>query len=417
MNQIGADKESRNFSDRHEWALGKEVFHTIAVLCPNLDIDLFATRLNNQLDTYCCWKLDPGSRYVDTFSIDWSKFSFYAFPPFSLVPRCVQTISQDKAKGILVVPLWPTQPWFPLLLHDAVRQSTSSSTKLQIASTSPLGSSRPTTQKVALDGVSALRNSIGQFDLSAEATKRVMASWRTGTQKQYMTYIEQWLDFCGKRNINYCQPNVSDVIHFLMQLFNNGLSYSAINTARSALSTVVEMNNGCSIGSHPLVSRLIKGVYQSWPPTPKYSQIWDVSAVLRYLGTLHPVREISLKNLTLKFVMLLLLVSRKRGQDVHMLNIEGMKLNASSCEFKILHHTKTNKLGNETNRILIPQYQPDRKICPLETLVKYLDRTKVIRKYEQSLFISYIQPHHKVSRDTISRSVLESAGIDSFKND
>jgi hypothetical protein len=175
------------------------------------------------------------------------------------------------------------------------------------------------------------------------------------------------------------------------------------------------MNNGCSIGSHPLVSRLIKGVYQSRPPTPKYCHIWDVSGVLRYLGTLHPVKDISLKQLTLKLAMLLLLVSGKRGQDVHMLSLEGMKLDASSYEFRVLHHTKTSKPGNETNRILIPQYQPDPKICPLNTLVEYLNRTKVIRKDEQSLFISYIQPHHKVSRDTISRwtkSVLESAGID-----
>ena len=63
----------------------------------------------------------------------------------------------------------------------------------------------------------------------------------------------------------------------------------------------------------------------------------------------------------------------------------------------------------------VPQYQPDTKICPLETLMEYLHRTKLIHKGKQSLFISYIQPHHKVSRDTISRwtkSVLESAGID-----
>ena len=113
----GADRESRNFSDRHEWSLDKAVFRNIHALYPNLDIDLFATRLNHQLDLYCSWKPDPGAHYVDAFAIDWSKFSFYAFPPFSLVPRCVQKISQDKAKGILVVPLWPTQPWFALLLQ------------------------------------------------------------------------------------------------------------------------------------------------------------------------------------------------------------------------------------------------------------------------------------------------------------
>lgn len=38
--------------------------------------------------------------------------SFYAFHPFSLITRILEKI--DKAKGILVVPYWPSQPWYPL---------------------------------------------------------------------------------------------------------------------------------------------------------------------------------------------------------------------------------------------------------------------------------------------------------------
>ena len=104
-----ADNKSRNFSDKHEWALSKEYFQEIVSVYPELNIDLFASRLNNQLDVYCSWKPDPGCTYVDAFSIDWSNFNFFAFPPFSLIPRCVQKISQDKAKGILLIPVWPCQ--------------------------------------------------------------------------------------------------------------------------------------------------------------------------------------------------------------------------------------------------------------------------------------------------------------------
>ncbi|XP_015763048.1 PREDICTED: uncharacterized protein LOC107342108 [Acropora digitifera] len=111
------DNKSRNFSDKHEWALSKEYFQEIVSVYPELNIDLFASRLNNQLDVYCSWKPDPGCTYVDAFSIDWSNFNFFAFPPFSLIPRCVQKISQDKAKGILLIPVWPTQTWFPLVLQ------------------------------------------------------------------------------------------------------------------------------------------------------------------------------------------------------------------------------------------------------------------------------------------------------------
>lgn len=47
-------------------------------------------------------------------TISWSPYYFYAFPPFCLILRVLQKIISDKAEGVVVVPLWPTQPWFPL---------------------------------------------------------------------------------------------------------------------------------------------------------------------------------------------------------------------------------------------------------------------------------------------------------------
>nr|CAH7717737.1 unnamed protein product [Callosobruchus chinensis] len=41
-------------------------------------------------------------------------FLFYAFPPFCLVAKVLDKISNDKATGIVIVPNWPTQPWYPL---------------------------------------------------------------------------------------------------------------------------------------------------------------------------------------------------------------------------------------------------------------------------------------------------------------
>ena len=105
---VRADAQSRNFSDKHEWSLNISVFEDILSQYPELNIDLFATRLNHKLPKYCSWKPDPGCSYIDAFSVNWGTYKFYAFPPFSIIPRCLQKISQDRAKGILVVPLWPT---------------------------------------------------------------------------------------------------------------------------------------------------------------------------------------------------------------------------------------------------------------------------------------------------------------------
>jgi hypothetical protein len=74
-------------------------------------------------------------------------------------------------------------------------------------------------------------------------------------------------------------PNVSQVLEFLAELFHSGLHYSAINTARSALSTFISIDNKPS-GSHPLIIRFMKGVFEMRPAMPRYQITWDVSLVL-----------------------------------------------------------------------------------------------------------------------------------------
>ena len=42
---------------------------------------------------------------------------FYAFPPFSVVTQTIQKIEKEKATGVLVVPNWPTQVWYPAIMR------------------------------------------------------------------------------------------------------------------------------------------------------------------------------------------------------------------------------------------------------------------------------------------------------------
>ena len=73
-----------------------------------------------------------------------------------------------------------------------------------------------------------------------------------------------------------------------MRLFNQGLSYSTLNTARSALSTIIIMEGGECFGTNHIVTRFMKGVFESRRPKPKYTKIWDVAVVLKHLSTLYP---------------------------------------------------------------------------------------------------------------------------------
>ena len=113
---VDADQLSRNLNLNLEWMLSKPIFQRIVSLFGKPDIDLFASRLNAQVETYVSWRPQPMAKFVDAFSIDWSQFFFYAFPPFCLISRCVQKIIHDQASGILVIPRWTTQPFFTVVL-------------------------------------------------------------------------------------------------------------------------------------------------------------------------------------------------------------------------------------------------------------------------------------------------------------
>ena len=67
---------------------------------------------------------------------------------------------------------------------------------------------------------------------------------------------------------------------------------------------------GISIGQHPLVTRLIKGVHNSRPPKPRYTVTWDVDTVLRHLRALGDNDSLTLRALSKKLALMDIYASR-----------------------------------------------------------------------------------------------------------
>ena len=118
-----------------------------------------------------------------------------------------------------------------------------------------------TVRKDGVDGLSLVGRALKDRNVSKRASNIIMASWRSGTKKQYSTHIKKWFSYCDKRKVNHFQTDLNSVLDFLSELFENGNSYSAVNTARSALSAIGIIIDGFAVGSHPLVVRFMKGVY------------------------------------------------------------------------------------------------------------------------------------------------------------
>ena len=109
-----ADRLSRMEENDKEWELNHECFNEIRdkLGCP--DIDLFASEYNKKCKDFCSWRPQKGALFIDAFTVSWTDFYFYAFPPFAVILKSLAKIKSEKAYGIIVVPAWRNQPWFPM---------------------------------------------------------------------------------------------------------------------------------------------------------------------------------------------------------------------------------------------------------------------------------------------------------------
>ena len=112
----------------------------------------------------------------------------------------------------------------------------------------------------------------------------------------------------------------------MSELFDEGYAYNSLNIARCALSTILKPEDNYTFGANPTTCRVLKGMYNARPPTARYTQTWDTDIVLKFLCELSPLRDISLKQLTLKFTVLFLLVTKeyiRRTEELRPKNTKG----------------------------------------------------------------------------------------------
>ena len=243
----------------------------------------------------------------------------------------------------------------------------------------------------------------------------IQNSLAKSTQKQYESIIKHWHQFCIDTNINPTEATHIHGIEFLTKLFyESGIGYSAINSARSALSLVIKSENGITFGNQNLVKRYMKGVFRLRPALPRYPYIYDAGKVLAFLDTIKN-ESCSLKDLSAKLVMLLLLVMGQRNQSLASIDINCIRDNNDIITIFIPTILKQTKPGHHLEPIRLVTYPYNINLCPVSMTRQYLQKTENLRTTQNLLFVSYVKPHNSVKPATLARwakTILLQAGID-----
>lgn len=252
--------------------------------------------------------------------------------------------------------------------------------------------------------------------MSIEAINIIIASLRTTTRRQYSSYIDRFLSFVHGNELSL----ITDVqlVEYLNSLYSQGLGYSALNTARSAVSTLLELCGYQPLGrSSGLVTRFMRGVFNNRPTLPRYINTWQPDRLMNYFINSKDVD--SLASVTIKCVSLLALVSSLRVSALHSLKLGDIQFINDQAIIHVSSLQKQTRPGYHPSEIVVDTFSDNCIICPVRTLKKYIDMSSTHRNAEEQLFLSFCKPYKKVAKSTIARwlnTALRQAGIDtSFK--
>ena len=160
-------------------------------------------------------------------------------------------------------------------------------------------------------------------------------------------------------------PTVVTLLKFLTFLFEKrSLSYSSLNTARSAVSTF-SLAKKTSLGSHPLISQFMKGVFNLKPKLPKTSFTWDTGIVLKYLQKWHPSKNLDLLQLSIKVTLLCLLVAGQRGQTIWALNLNNITWGGDRVTCRIGEVLKTTSEKRHQDDLVFLMFSLTLRHCVL----------------------------------------------------
>ena len=116
-------------TDYDDWSIDHSIFRRLDTKWGPHTVDRFASHYNAQLGRFNSRFWNPGSKAIDVFTCNWGGENNWLCPPIYLVPRVVQHAKKCAAKATLLIPEWPSAPFWPILFPDGYHAEVSVSDK------------------------------------------------------------------------------------------------------------------------------------------------------------------------------------------------------------------------------------------------------------------------------------------------
>ena len=110
-----ADFYSR-MNDTDNWSIDDETFKFVEGKFGSFSVDRFANNLNRKTNIFNSKFYCPGTSHVNAFTDDWGgSGKNWLCPPISCLGSVWRHLKLCKAKGTLLLPIWPSSYFWPLI--------------------------------------------------------------------------------------------------------------------------------------------------------------------------------------------------------------------------------------------------------------------------------------------------------------
>ncbi len=266
--------------------------------------------------------------------------------------------------------------------------------------------------------VEIIQRSLHGRGFSEDVASFVVGSTRQSSRQCYDGKWAIYMDWCDRRKIDSLSPSVGELADFLIFLFKDRkAALSTIQGYRSALSHTWLAAGVRNVAADPVISKLITGFGIERPRIPVCVPPWNLSVVLHYLmgPPFEPIIKANVRSLTLKAVFLLAFATAARRSELHALSVADGHC-AFSDNFSVLTlrpevgFLAKNQAPEEVRspwvikalRSFVGTDMPDRFLCPVRALSRYLDAVAPYRGGRTRLFLSMQPNRREISRATIS---------------
>ena len=178
------------------------------------------------------------------------------------------------------------------------------------------------TTRTPVTRLAIVQQSMQEEGFSEKVSETASLSNRESTRSLYDSRFSKFQEWCQSRQRSLGDMTIQEIAEYFLYLFDQGLQVNTIMGYRSAVSSALGHFSGFTVGSHPVITKLIASFKIQRPVARSYFPAWDLNIVLDVLrkAPFEPplFGTVAEKvHTTQKTAFLLALASANRASEIH----------------------------------------------------------------------------------------------------